>query len=172
MITWFSAWERVAGSAAVGPTSPHEHRAMTGHLLPAIGSWQGMLSSRFQDALILSHASAGIHHPIEESCGHPAVMLRWPHRHTAAWAVCKERDKKPLPLPSGSQTSHDAREVCSVKEKGKTFTVRKSHCCTCCIAPWDFLKPSCMSQWQCLHKWIPEASLVLFWILGNPAWPQ
>lgn len=95
-----------------------------------------MLSSMFQDALILSHASAGIHHAIKESCGHPAVMLRWPHHHAAAWAVCRERDNTPPPPPqNGSQTSHDARERGSVKEKGKTFTVRKSHCCTRCIAP-------------------------------------
>lgn len=54
-----------------------------------------MLSGSFQDALVFSHASAVIHHPIKENCDHPAATLRWPHLHAAAWAFCRRGVKGP-----------------------------------------------------------------------------
>lgn len=56
--------------------SNNSQGSATACLLPGIGGWQEMLSGRFQDALVLSHASVGIYHPIKEKCGHPAVTLK------------------------------------------------------------------------------------------------
>lgn len=92
--------------------------------LPALGSWQELLSGRFQDALVLSHASAGIHHLIKEGCGHPAVTVRRPHCHVAAQAVCWERNKRRS--QNGSQTCQDARDRCGVEETGKICAIEKS----------------------------------------------
>lgn len=151
MISWFSAWEVVVGGAAMGPTSPHNSQEITtACLLPGRRGWQEMLSGSFQDALVLSHASAGIYHPIKERCGHPAVTLKWPQDHAAAWAICREVGRR-SPC-NGSQTYHDARERCGIEERGKTSTVRKSHSCTHCIESWDFLKSCFVSQCQYLHN--------------------
>lgn len=104
-----------------------EHRAITTHLLPACpgGSWQRVLSGRFQDALVLSHASAGIHHLIKEGCGHPAVALRWPQCHAAAWTISWRGINKRCPQ-NGSRACHDDRERFSVEKRGKICAVKKS----------------------------------------------
>lgn len=75
MITWFLS-ERMSGQRRFERGSTRQKQSPCS--LPALGRWQWMLCGRSHDALVLSRASAGVYHLIEEwspSCNHEVTSL-------------------------------------------------------------------------------------------------
>lgn len=157
MITCFSNREEMTSSGSnIPPWWVGEHRVMTAHVLPAIGSWQGMPSGRFQDALVLNHASAGIQHSIKESCGHPAVILRC----LINTLLLGQSAGKRIQPPANPPTPMDHRPAMMLRRGmvwRKEARLAWSGKATVYMLYWTMSLPEAQ-----MHVWTPEATLVLY----------